>query len=80
MADFKKKQDSRVKKIKKRGLGFIIGVDVWRKEFGYHSVEAILKLYSQEFDVRRSDIRSRDFSKCIDALRKLEKPDYVAPK
>lgn len=62
-------------KVRKR----FIGVDVWRKQFGPVSVRAIFDVYSQKFNVETYNMKDYSFQHCVNALRKLEDPSYVAP-
>ena len=55
-------------------------VNVWRTHFGSVSVLAVYDVYSQKFDVPYWIAKKMDFSKCVEALRKLENPDYVPHK
>ena len=63
------------KKIRKR----FAGVDVWRSQFGPVSVRAIFDVYSQRFNVEIHNMKKYSLQHCIDALRKLEDPDYTPP-
>lgn len=64
---------------KKRPRERFIAVDVWRSQFGPVSERAVYDVYAQKFNVELHNMRKYSFSDCINALRKLEKPDYVAP-
>ena len=87
MASFKRtstnprKQDSQKKNSqkKKRPRKRFIAVDVWRSQFGPVSERAVYDVYAQKFNVELHNVRKYSFSDCINALRQLEKPDYVAP-
>lgn len=63
----------------KRSSKRFLAVDVWRSEFGPISVKAIHDVYSQKFNVDPQNMNNYSFSKCVDALRKLEDPEYVSP-
>lgn len=54
-------------------------VDLWRTCFGDISVEAIYDIYSQKFNVKKGNMKRYSFHNCLNALRKLENPDYVLP-
>lgn len=54
-------------------------VDIWQKQFGEVSVKAIYDIYSQKFNVEPRNMRKYSFPHCVNALRKLENPDYIPP-
>lgn len=56
-----------------------VAVDVWQKQFGPVSERAVYDIYSQKFDIELRNMKKYSFSHCVNALRKLENPDYVAP-
>lgn len=51
-------------------------VDVWQRAFGEVSVKAIYDIYSQKFNVEPRNMRKYQFPHCVNALRKLEDPEY----
>lgn len=55
-------------------------VNIWRSTFGKYAVMAIYDLYSQKFNIPFKDARKKGFTECVDALRKLEYPDYIPHK
>ena len=63
------------KKTRKR----FIAVNVWQKQFGPVSERAIYDIYSQKFNVELHNMKKYSFSQCVNALRLLEDPAYVAP-
>lgn len=65
-------------KKKKRRRRFI-DVDVWRSQFGIVSERAIYDIYAQRFNVELHNMKKYSFPHCVNALRKLEDPDYIAP-
>lgn len=69
-----KKRNKNTKKRKR-----FIDVDLWRSEFGPTSVRAIYDIYSQRFNVEIHNMKKYSFQHCLNALRKLENPDYEAP-
>lgn len=56
-----------------------IAVDVWQSTFGPVSERAIYDIYSQKFNVEIHNMRKYTFPHCVNALRKLEDPEYEAP-
>lgn len=66
-------------KLKRKKRRFL-EVDVWQKEFGEMSVKAIYCIYSQKFNIEPRDMKKYSFSHCVNALRKLENPDYKPSK
>lgn len=56
-----------------------LAVDVWQTQFGPVSETAIYDVYSTKFKVEQHNMKNYTFSHCVNALRKLEDPDYVAP-
>lgn len=69
---FKSKKGKRKKKR-------FLEVDLWQKQFGEVSVKAVYDIYSQKFNVDPRNMKKYSFPHCVNALRKLENPDYVAP-
>jgi len=63
------------KKLNKPRRSFI-AVDVWRAEFGPVSERAVYDIYSQKFNVELHNMQKYSFQHCVNALRKLEDPDY----
>ena len=63
------------KKTRKR----FIAVNVWQKQFGPVSERAIYDIYSQKFNVELHNMKKYSFSQCVNALRLLEDPTYIAP-
>ena len=57
-----------------------IAVDVWQKQFGPVSERAVYDIYSQKFNVELHNMKKYSFPHCVNALRKLEDPDYVQPR
>lgn len=56
-----------------------LAVDVWQTKFSSISVRAVKDVYSTKFRVESYNMKKYSFSKCINALRKLEDPEYIAP-
>lgn len=56
-----------------------IAVDVWQSKFGPVSERAVYDIYSQKFNVELYNMKKYSFPHCVNALRTLEDPDYVAP-
>jgi hypothetical protein len=54
-------------------------VDVWRSQFGQVSVRAIYDVFSTAFGIEPQNMKKYTLSQCINALRRLEDPDYEAP-
>jgi len=52
-------------------------VDVWKATFGPISVVAIFDVYSQKFKIPFYEARKLKFTDCVEALRKLQDPEYV---
>lgn len=67
------------KKTNKKSKRRFKAVDVWRAEFGPVSVRAIYDLYSQKFNVETQNMKKYSFQECVNALRKLEDPEYISP-
>lgn len=63
-------------KKKSRTKRRFVGVDVWRSQFGPVSVRAIFDIYSQKFNVEQHNMKNYSFQHCVNALRKLEDPNY----
>ena len=53
-------------------------VNVWRSTFGPTAVKAVYDIYSQKFNVESHNMKNYSFSHCVEALRKLEDPNYVS--
>lgn len=70
-----KKQSFKRKTTRKR----FVAVDVWQTHFGPVSERAVYDIYSQKFNVELRNMKKYSFPHCINALRKLEDPDYIAP-
>ena len=51
-------------------------VDVWQSEFGQVSERAVYDVFALKFNVEKSKMSKYSFSHCVEALRKLEDPDY----
>lgn len=66
-----------IKKNKKPRKRFT-AVDIWQKSFGPVSERAVYDLYSQKFNVESHNMKSYSFSHCVNALRLLEDPEYIA--
>lgn len=64
---------------KRRKKKHFLAVNLWQKEFGEVSVKAVYDIYSQKFNVDPKNMKKYSFPHCVNALRKLEKPDYIAP-
>ena len=56
-----------------------VAVNVWQKQFGPVSERAIYDIYSQKFNVELYNMKKYSFSQCVNALRLLEDPTYIAP-
>ena len=67
----------RVKNRKPRNR--FIAVDVWQSKFGPVSERAVYDIYSQKFNVELHYMKKYSFSQCVNALRLLEDPTYIAP-
>lgn len=52
-------------------------VNVWKKYFGPIAVSAVFDIYSQAVDIPYSVAKRKDFTECLDYLRKLERPEYI---
>ena len=68
-------KNKKKRKPKKRFLE----VDLWQKEFGEVSVKAVFDIYSQKFKVDPRNMKKYSFPHCVNALRKIENPEYIAP-
>lgn len=64
---------------KKRPRRRFIAVDVWQKQFGPVSERAVYDVFAQKFNIELHNMRKYSFPDCVNALRKLEDPTYVAP-
>lgn len=64
---------------KRRPRKRFLEVDVWRPVFGPVSVKAIYDVYCQKFNVDMRNKSRYSFQHCVNALRKLEDPDYISP-
>lgn len=56
-----------------------LAVDVWQQTFSSISVRAIKDVYSTKFKVEPYNMKNYSLSHCINALRKLEDPEYIKP-
>lgn len=56
-----------------------IDVDVFQTHFGIMSERAVLAIYAEKFGISQKNMKGIDFAICVNALRKLKDPDYVAP-
>lgn len=54
-------------------------VNVWQTKFGPVSERAVYDIYSQKFNVELHNMKKYSFSQCVNALRLLEDPTYIAP-
>lgn len=66
-------------KKKKRQRKKFLAVDIWQKKFGPISEKAVYDVFQQKFNIEPHNMRKYSFPHCVNALRKLENPDYVAP-
>lgn len=73
--DNKKKVFKKTRRPRKR----FIAVDVWQTKFGPVSERAVYDIYSQKFNVELHNMKKYSFPHCVNALRLLEDPEYVAP-
>jgi hypothetical protein len=64
------------KDLKKRKRKLFSKVDVFQTHFGQISVTAIYDVFMQEFGIEKSKMKNFSFSHCVEALRKLENPEY----
>lgn len=64
---------------KKRQRRKFKAVDVWQKRFGPISEKAVYDVFQQAFNIEPHNMKKYSFPHCVNALRKLENPDYVAP-
>ena len=64
---------------KKKPRKSFVAVDVWRSKFGPVSERAIYDVYAQKFNVEQHNMKKYSFQQCVNALRKLDNPEYVAP-
>lgn len=64
------------KKIRRKFLA----VDVWRSQFGPVSVKAVYDVFQTKRKIETHNLKKFSFSECVNYLRGLEDPDYVAPK
>lgn len=55
-------------------------VDVWKTEFGQIATRAVYDVFSQKFNIEKKQMNKYSFSQCLNALRKLEDPNYEEPK
>ena len=67
------------RKVNKKPRKRFIAVNVWQKQFGPVSERAIYDIYSQKFNVELYNMKKYSFSQCVNALRLLEDPTYIAP-
>lgn len=56
-----------------------IAVDVWRTHFGRISQLAIKSIFQKKFGISDENMKKKDFSEMVNALRRAENPDYIAP-
>ena len=68
-----------VSKKSKRPRKRFVAVDVWQTKFGPVSERAVYDIYSQKFNVELHNMKKYSFPQCVNALRLLEDPEYVAP-
>lgn len=47
-------------------------VNLYQKTFSETSVKAIKEIYAEKFQIQKHNIKTLDFSKCTNALRKLK--------
>lgn len=73
----KRKKTEQTDQPRKRKL--FKAVDVWRSQFGPVSERAIRDVYAQRFNVKINNVKDYSLSHCINALRKLEDPEYEKP-
>ena len=73
------KVPSNKRKVNKKPRKRFIAVDVWQSKFGPVSERAVYDIYSQKFNVELHNMKKYSFSQCVNALRLLEDPTYVAP-
>lgn len=67
------------KRTNKKPRKRFVAVSVWQKKFGPVSERAIYDIYSQKFNVELHNMKKYSFSHCVNALRLLEDPAYIAP-
>jgi len=72
---YKNKKSTKNKKPRKRFLA----VDPFQTHFGPVSERAVYDVYAAKFNVEQHNMRKYSFSHCVNALRKLEDPDYEKP-
>lgn len=60
----------------KKQRRLFLSVDVWRATFGPVSVTAIYDVFQQKFGIEKHNMKNYSFSHCVEALRKLEDPNY----
>ena len=70
---------NRSKKKQARPRRLFLAVDVWQKEFGPVSERAVRDVYARTFNVKIENMKKYSFHHCVNALRKHENPNYVAP-
>ena len=73
--DNKKVVSKKTRRPRKR----FVAVDVWQTKFGPVSERAVYDLYSQKFNVELHNMKKYSFPHCVNSLRSLEDPEYVAP-
>ena len=73
-----KKVPSKKRSNKKPRKRFV-AVNVWQTKFGPVSERAVYDIYSQKFNVELHNMKKYSFSQCVNALRLLEDPTYIAP-
>lgn len=84
MASFKRTQQQprkvdQSKKKKRKPRKRFLQVDVWQTQFGPVSERAVYDIFAQRFNVELHNMKKYSFPDCVNALRKLENPDYMAP-
>ena len=73
------KVPSKKKKSNKKPRKRFTDVDVWQTKFGPVSERAVYDIYSQKFNIELYNMKRYSFSQCVNALRLLEDPTYIAP-
>ena len=51
-------------------------VNVWKKYFGPIAVSAVFDVYAQAVGIPYLVAKKKDFTECLDYLRKLEYPEH----
>ena len=73
------KENSKSRVPQRRPRRRFLEVDVWRSRFGPMSVKAIYDVYSTKFNTEIYYKNQKTFTNCVNALRKLDNPDYISP-